>query len=203
MNEHKDAVKLLVITETFNKDKSPYILSTSLDLNLNSKKQFDYNFIYEREDKYKDIVGFYISHPVGYFSLSSEEIKTIEQWVKCLGKSLIVLVESDAVLNSWLFSKGEDNKISILDIKASTTNNINYYIWTEPTPAFWQNADFLTKGEAYLDEFVDPFTEITDRLDNMEAGLMSVINAIESLTTAIQSLTPSEDKERKEDNNGN
>jgi hypothetical protein len=195
-------VKLLVLTETFNKDKSPYLLSTAIDLHTNSKNQFDYNNIYNREDKYKDLVGFYIIHPVGYFGMSSEDITTMEQWVKCLGKSLVCLVECDGVINAWLFSREESGKVSNIDIKASTANNINYYIWTEPTPSFWQNADFLTKGEAYQDEFIDPFTEITDRLDNVEAGMMSIINAVEALTTAIQSLEPTEENETENKKKG-
>ena len=205
MDEFKGVCKILITTDTFNKDKSPYILCTVAENYTQNKSvvEFDYKKIFDRQDKYKDVVGFYHTHPAGFYSMSSTDISTMEQWVKCLGKSLICLIECDGVMNSWLFSKGEDNEISVIEVKASTTNNINYYVWTEPTPSFWQDADFLTKGEAYYseDEITDPITEIIDRLENLEAGVLSIVNALDALTTAIQIGLKSSDDELEDSNN--
>ncbi len=151
--------------------------------------EFDYKKVFEREDKYKDVVGFYHTHPPGCFSMSSTDIETMTQWVKCLGKSLICVIECENVLNSWLFVKNEDGGVSYIDVNANTTNNINYYIWTDPTPSFWENADFLVKGEAYFDEDEDdPFSEIIERIENLEAGMMSVLSGIQTLSSSVQFL---------------
>lgn len=193
MNEEKfyEICKILITTDTFNKDKAPYVLCTAVDSytqNQFGSVEFDYKKVFEREDKYKDVIGFYHTHPPGCFNMSQTDIQTMTQWVKCLGKSLICLIECDGVVNSWLFAKGDKGEVSILDVKANTTNNVNYYVWNEPTPSFWEDADFLLKGEAYYDEDGDPYAEIVERLENLEAGMMSVLTGLDALNGAVQVL---------------
>ena len=198
MNEEKfyEICKILITTDTFNKDKAPYVLCTAVDSYTQNKfgsVEFDYKKVFEREDKYKDVVGFYHTHPPGCFTMSQTDIQTMTQWVKCLGKSLICLIECEGIVNSWLFVKSSKGEVAIVDVKANTTNNINYYVWTDPTPSFWEDADFLLKGEAYYDEDEsDPFSEIIERLENLEAGVMSALTGLEALNSAMQLLLKSE-----------
>jgi len=196
INEEKfyEVCKILIATDTFNKDKAPYVLGTAIDSYTQNKfgsVEFDYKKVFEREDKYKDVVGFYHTHPPGCFGMSSTDTDTMTQWVKCFGKSLICLIECEGIVNAWLFVKGEDGSVSILDVKANTTNNVNYYVWTDPTPSFWDNADFLVKGEAYYEEGdqEDPFAEIIERLENLEAGFTAALSGLENLTSAVEDLT--------------
>lgn len=194
VNEERfyEICKILITTDTFNKDKAPYVLCTAVDSytqNNFGSVEFDYKKVFEREDKYKDVVGFYHTHPPGCFGMSNTDRQTMTQWVKCLGKSLICLIECEGIVNSWLFVKGEKGEVAVMDVKSNTTNNVNYYVWTDPTPSFWQDADFLVKGEAYYaEEGDDPFSEIIERLENLEASVLSALTGLESLTGAVQAL---------------
>ena len=191
MTEFNEVCKVLINTDNFNKDKSPYVLCTAINLfeqNKFAHTEFNHVKVQERESKYKDVVGFYRTSPPKHFQITPADVETMKQWIKSLEKSLIFLVECEGVLNAWLFTK-KDNEIIYTEIKADTSNNVNYYVWTDPTPSFWGNADFLLQGEGYIqEESDDPVSEIIERIENMEACLSSVLAGMDNLTIAVQNL---------------
>ena len=110
-----ETCKILINTETSYKDNAPHLLVTgigSYTQGLAGSVEFKYDDVYDREDRYHDIVGFYHTHPSGLNVMSPTDVETMTQWVKCLGKSLICVIETKEQLNAWLFIKGENGDVS-------------------------------------------------------------------------------------------
>ena len=113
--------KVLVSTETAYKDGAPHAFVTSIDSCTQKQVasvEFDYKKVFDREDKYEDIAGFYHTHPSGMNMMSSIDIETMNQWVRCLGKSLICVIETEEKLNAWAFIKGQDLDVRHKQIQA-------------------------------------------------------------------------------------
>lgn len=195
MIETYEICKILVGTESFYKDNSQNMLVTAIDFYTQGQVasvEFDYKKVFDREDKYNDIVGFYHTHPSGCTSMSGTDVETMKQWVRCLGKALICLIECDKKLYSWIFFKDETNDIIFKEIKASTDNDINYNLWLEKTSNFWNSADFLLTEMEEISE-VEILEDISDRLDYIETVLNKVISGLDAIGNGMQVIANSID----------
>jgi len=67
--------------------------------------KFDYQAVYEREDKHKDVVGFLHTHPYGYKEPSATDVATMKAWTSCLGKPLICIIDCTSRTLCYTFSK--------------------------------------------------------------------------------------------------
>lgn len=54
---------------------------------------FDWELVLGREERYGDVLGFYHTHPSGFFSPSQRDNRTMSSWVSCFGKPLLCLIE--------------------------------------------------------------------------------------------------------------
>jgi len=202
--------KLLISTETSYKDGTPHALFTGTDYctqHMSAEVKFDYQKVYDREDTYHDVVGFYHTHPSGMQNMSGIDVETMRQWVTCLGKSLICIIETDESLNAWMFVKDDNAEggITVKDIQANTGNDVNYDIWFDSAVSFWHPADFLLNGEHYSEmpdqnneetgEVKQAISELQENQDNMITGFNTLIDTIQSL---IQTITKDEDDEQDE-----
>lgn len=181
---------ILIATDTFNKDKAPYLLCSSFAAD-------DLEAIERRETKYKDVIGVLFKHQPNNFQLNDFEIERLRGLVRKFEKSIVGLVECEGRINAWLFVKSETD-IQIVECKGSTTNDVNYFVWTDPTPSFWDNADFLLKGEDFYDEGEDPFEEIIGRIENLESAVLSVVEGVGRLGKALELLAGKEEEEIEE-----
>jgi len=172
MSKFFEVYKLLVSYEMFHKEGSPHlsVISMNPDTQHNpGAVEFDYKSVWDREDKYKDVAGFYHTHPSGMNQMSQIDINTMVQWVKCLGKSLICIIETDEKVNGWLFTKSDTGKINFQEIGVSTNNDVNYDVWLDPQESFFNPVDFLTEGEFFSEnDEAGIFEGIQERLTNIE-----------------------------------
>ncbi|MHA1675806.1 MAG: Mov34/MPN/PAD-1 family protein [Candidatus Njordarchaeales archaeon] len=168
-------------TDAFYKDGSPHAFATSIDYYTQEQVgsvEFDYQKIYEREDKYHDIIGFYHTHPSGMNFMSQTDVETMTQWVKCLGKSLSCLIETDSKLNGWIFFKN-NGKVEHREIYVQTRNDVNYDMWLDPHGAFWNPVDFLLDND-----IIDEETQEDNLYDDVKQILQlqqDMLNKIEKL----------------------
>jgi len=182
-----EVCKMLVSTDAFHKDGTPHVMVSSVDFYTQENPvavEFDYDRVFKREDKYHDVVGFYHTHPSGLNRMSQIDIETMNQWVRCLGKSLICVIETEEKINGWLFSKDGD-KISYREVHVSSTNDVNYDIWLDAESPFWNPADFLLEGE-YLAVEGQPSEE--DVIEIMMEKLDVLDQKIERLGTSFNAL---------------
>lgn len=87
--------------------------------------EFSWEWVFDQEDKFHDVIGFYHTHSKGIPNYSSTDIETMKQWVKCLGKDLICVIECDGKLNAWFFSSKEIKKVPYCGRIGSTV-----FIWS-------------------------------------------------------------------------
>ena len=189
--------KMLIDTETAYKDGVPHLLVTgigSYTQELPDSVEFDYKDVYKREDDYNDIIGFYHTHPSGLNQMSPTDIQIMTQWVLCLGKSLVCLIETDKQINGWIFVKGE-HEVTCREIGVRSENDVNYDIWLEQQKKFWSPADFLMEenfgdeeadqNELFITKMQEPLEDITDALEGLRNGFGILISMMEQITTAI------------------
>lgn len=177
-----EVCKILIGTEGFHSSGVPHLETTGINFYTQENPgavEFDHNAVFEREDKYHDIVGFYHTHPSGLNRMSSVDIQTMIQWVNCLGKSLICAIETEEQLNAWLFYK-DDGKVIYRQVIANTNNDVNYSFWLERPANFWDPADFLLEAGFFDDEeegedyFGDMTKDLQKALDNQEKILQGI-----------------------------
>lgn len=193
MQETYEVCKILVNTEAFYKENAQHMMVTAIDFYTQKQVasvEFDYNKVFEREDKYKDIVGFYHTHPAGCVTMSKTDISTMVQWVKCLGKALVCLIECENRLYSWIFYKDEAGEISYKDIKATTNNDVNYNLFLEHSSGFWNSADFLLTEMEEVSE-VELLDEMFNSLNNIETTLATMANGLNTIGEGMQSMADS------------
>lgn len=165
-----DNIKTLIGTDTFHKEGSPHLMVTVIECdNIN-----------DREDKYKDVVGFY-NYISGEDSINDETIKVMDDWTDILKKNIIFLLKNDKKLSGWLFEYSEE--ISYREIEVFTLNDINYDIWLDPETNFWNPVDFLLEAEYYTPNIDEEFN------DNIDERLQHIENSIIQLDTKISELT--------------
>ena len=209
MKEFYEEYKMLINTESSYKDGTPHVMLTGTDYCTQHKVgevSFDYQKVYDREDTYHDVMGFYHTHPPGRTGMRSIDIETMTQWVKCLGKSLVCLIETDDSLNGWMFVKDEKaaSGVSTKELSVNTFNDVNYDIWMESSSSFWHPADFLLNGErfeeGYDEEDEDEATElmlegIAEIRENQENIINGFNTLVETVQALIQTITKEEDDE--------
>lgn len=196
-----EVCKILISTDSFHKDGVPHIMLTAINFYTQENPvsvEFDYKAAFDREDKYNDIVGFYHTHPSGMNRMSQIDIDTMTQWVKCLGKSLICVIETEEKKNGWLFSKDEAGNVSYREVHVSSVNDVNYDVWLDAKANFWNPADFLLDGEFFMgdvtvsnedDEYDDEIIEMMmEKLDQIGEGVNKLTTGFNSLLDALQRL---------------
>lgn len=187
-----EVCKILINTDTFHKDGAPHLMLTAIDFYTQENPtsvEFDYEAVYQREDKYQDIVGFYHTHPSGMNKMSQIDIDTMTQWVRCLGKSLVCVIETEEQKNAWLFVKEENGKVSYRDALVASANDINYDIWLDAKRDFWSPADFLLEGEYFMmpeEEIEDD--EVDDVVDTMLGNMDNISGKLDNLTQGFNNL---------------
>jgi hypothetical protein len=199
--------KMLVSTEAAYKDGTPHVLVTGIDACTQKQAasvEFDYQKVYDREDTYHDVVGFFHTHPSGMNSMSSIDIETMKQWVKCLGKDLMCVIQTEEEINGWLFVKGDNGTITCKDIQVNTGNDVNYDIWFEEMSGFWNPTDFLLNGEYYskeleedkiFDDILDVLKEVKENQGRLFDGFNTLIETIQSV---LKYIAKEEDDEQAE-----
>jgi proteasome lid subunit RPN8/RPN11 len=177
--------KMLIASDTHYKENLPHLLTTGIGFCTQENYaavEFDYKTVYEREDRYSDVVGFYHTHPPGLNSMSQTDVDTMEQWAKCLGKSLICLIETDTQINGWRFYKDEAGKILYHEIKAESINDINYDVWVNPISTFWSPTDFiLNTPECQQEQEDDEFDKLETAVFNIEKKVISLEQKIDQI----------------------
>ncbi|KKM66895.1 hypothetical protein LCGC14_1476600 [marine sediment metagenome] len=207
--EFYEVYKMLVSTELAYKEGTPHALVTGIDFgtqNQVASVEFDYQKVYDREDKYHDVVGFYHTHPSGMNRMSSIDVETMKQWVKCLGKDLMCVIQTDEAINGWMFVKGDNGVIVCKNIQVSTGNDVNYDIHFDETLGFWSPTDFLLNGEYHADELEeeeDVWTtvanDILDSLDEIKENQKCLFERVSTLTEVMQSVIQSITKEEEDE----
>lgn len=79
--------------------------------------EFDWAWVLEREERYRDILGFYHTHPAGLTMLSGRDVRTMRAWVSCLGKPLLCVIETEASLTAYVFETDEDDGSPLVEIQ--------------------------------------------------------------------------------------
>src|SRR4051812_42533893 len=64
-----------------------------------------YDRVISREQQCGDVIGFYHTHPSFPASPSSVDVSTMNQWVDCLGKSLLCLIHGVDGLKTYYWQK--------------------------------------------------------------------------------------------------
>lgn len=203
MKRFYEEYKLLISTETSYKSGTPHALVTGTEYctqHMSAEVKFDYQKVYDREDTYHDVMGFYHTHPSGLTDMSEIDVETMTQWVKCLGKSLVCIIETDDSLKSWMCVKNESGQVTIQESNVSTQNDVNYDLWFEAGTSFWHPADFLVNGEYYDgdsveeedDELMLAIEDIQRVQNDMVSGFNVVVDTVQSL---VQAMTKEEDDE--------
>ena len=77
--------------------------------------QFDWSWVLEREERRGDVIGFWHTHPFGMVGPSRRDVRTMDQWVDCLGKPLLCLIEVPGKIAAYLFERDEDAARSLAE----------------------------------------------------------------------------------------
>ena len=187
MKDFYEVCKVLIGTETSYKKGVPHALVTGIDSCTQKRAasvEFDYKKVFDREDTYKDIVGFYHTHPSGLNQMSQTDIDTMKQWVGCLGKSLVCVIETAEQINGWVFAKETNGGISVKEVQVTTNNDVNYDVWFDSKAPFWDPVDFLLEGEYYAAEEAE-LTELSSKLDTLIDGFNKMNEAFQIVVGAI------------------
>jgi len=171
-----DNIKVLVGTDTFHKEGSPHLMVTMVDCDSVS----------DREDKYKDVIGFYDYTP-GKDGIDNETIKIMDDWADILKKNIIFLLKNDKKLSGWLFEYSDE--ISYREIQAFTLNDVNYDIWLDPDTNFWNPVDFLLEAEYYTPSADEEFdNNINEKLKHIEDSITQLDTRISELTNNMKEI---------------
>jgi hypothetical protein len=84
--------------------------------------EFDWAWVLDREERRGDILGFYHTHPDGLITPSQRDIKTMRAWVTCMGKPLLCVINSNAVLTAYCFQTDEDQGQSLAEVQRFPRN---------------------------------------------------------------------------------
>jgi hypothetical protein len=194
MSKFYEVYKMLISTDVFRKEQSPHLLTTGIGFETQKNPalvEFNYQSVYNREDRYKDVVGFYHTHPSGMNYMSKTDIETMIQWVKCLGKTLVCLIQTDTKLSGWLFHKAKDGNIEYHEVRVDTVNDVNYDLWLEPSTAFWNPADFIREGEVFFNGQAVTSEEEDEEdaeFEKMEAAIFKTEKKVDMLVDSFNDL---------------
>jgi proteasome lid subunit RPN8/RPN11 len=70
--------------------------------------EFDWAWVLAREERSRDVLGFYHTHPAGLATPSWRDVRTMRAWVGCLGKPLLCIIESEGGLAAYVFRTDTD-----------------------------------------------------------------------------------------------
>lgn len=70
--------------------------------------EFDWKKVLDREEEKGDVVGFFHTHPDGFSSFSSRDVRTMQSWCNCFGKPLLCLIECESITRAWVFNADSD-----------------------------------------------------------------------------------------------
>ncbi len=76
---------------------------------------FDWSWVLERDERRGDVIGFWHTHPFGMAGPSRRDVRTMKQWVDCLGKPLLCLIEVPGEIAAYLFQANEDAPTSLAE----------------------------------------------------------------------------------------
>jgi len=184
MKDFYEVYKTLISTEMSHQNGAPHIMLTSIGFDTQknaSSVEFDYKKIYDREDTYQDIAGFYHTHPSGLNQMSSTDVMTMTQWVQTLGKSLVCVIETKEGINGWLFYKNEAGGIDHRVVKVATSNDVHYDLWVDPDHTFWNPVDFLTEGEFSDEDDINIFDDMQESINTIVENQSKILEAISIL----------------------
>jgi hypothetical protein len=71
--------------------------------------EFDWDWVLRREERSRDVLGFYHTHPAGIATPSQRDVRTMRAWVSCLGKPLLCIIESGGGLAAYVFRTDADD----------------------------------------------------------------------------------------------
>lgn len=178
-----ETCKILINTESAFKENVPHILTTAIgsySQGLAGAVEFNYEDVYNREDKYSDVVGFFHTHPSGLDRMSATDIETMTQWVRCLGKSLICIIDSGDKISGWLFMKDDSGNVTHRTAQILSENDVNYDVWLDRKGPFWNPVDFLLE---------DPFEEMYEEdriIGDMDNKLNDVLDGLGHITFILE-----------------
>ena len=86
--------------------------------------EFDWEWVFTREDRYGDVLGFYHTHPAGLTTPSGRDVRTMRAWVSCLGKPLLCVIKSYKNLSAYVFETDEDDGSPLAEIQRFPRNVI-------------------------------------------------------------------------------
>jgi len=192
MERFYEEYKLLIETD---KTRHSVILTSTeyCTQHMSSEVRFDYQKVYNREDTYHDVAGFYHTHPPGVTEMSSIDIETMKQWVRCLGKSLVCLIETNDSLKAWIFSK-DGNNVIVSTTLVGTTNDVNYAVSLEGVK-IWERADFGISEGVPDDDRENDISEIMIAIEEIQRVQNDMVNGFNTLVDTIQSLIGTMTKE--------
>lgn len=175
MNGFYETCKLLIDTEVAYKDGAPHVTVTGINSYTQEcavEVEFDYEEVFAREDKYHDVVGFYHTHPAGLDCMSGTDIETMKQWVNCLGKSLLCIIETEENISGWVFSKNDNGEVEYKDTCVRTHNDVNYDVWLKKDGNFWNPVSFLfeedfSEEDKYFTEFSKKIDALAEKQENL------------------------------------
>jgi proteasome lid subunit RPN8/RPN11 len=86
--------------------------------------EFDWAWVWEREERYGDVVGFFHTHPAGLAATSARDVRTMGAWVSCLGKPLLCVIASGRALVAYVFASDEGGGQAVAEVERFPRNVI-------------------------------------------------------------------------------
>jgi proteasome lid subunit RPN8/RPN11 len=86
--------------------------------------EFDWEWVFTREERYEDVLGFYHTHPAELTTPSGRDVRTMRAWVSCLGKPLLCVIKSNKTLTAYMFETDEDDGSPLSEVQRFPRNVI-------------------------------------------------------------------------------
>ena len=82
-----------------------------------ARVEFDGLRVLAREERRRDVVGFYHTHPTFPASPSARDVRTLQAWVSAFGKPLLCVIEGTDGLRAWRFDDDRSTGIPLRAIE--------------------------------------------------------------------------------------
>lgn len=174
--------KTLISTDTFaSAENLPHLILTATD----RSSSFNEVNLQSRDNKYNDLAGVLVLKKDNL--LSNDDVASMKNIVSLVNKNLVFLISAE-YLSGWLFYKDSD-EIQYKQIKAHTSNDVNFDVWLESQNSLWNPVDFLLEGAPISSvEFVDvndiddPFVDVNNLLFELKKSLDRIEGKIDSIS---------------------